>query len=134
MHTEENLSEFKNKSNAEMECCEERGEGDQWSDRQRIMAQKVKDLKGFHIEMLFGYSVDNGTQYLGWYHGTVQEVVNEKTNCVRIKWDVECLGEHDVRVTNQKLVLSNWNPKIVNKVGWREYLTKNRVYFVRVII
>ena len=78
MHTEENLSEFKNKSNAEMECCEERGEGDHWSKRHRITAPKVKDLKEFHIEMLFGYSGDDGKQCLGWYHGTVQEVVNEK--------------------------------------------------------
>ena len=67
---------------------------------------KVKDLKGFHIEMLFGYSVDDGTQYLGWYHGTVQEVVNEKKKRAIMKWDTECLGEHDVRVTDQKLVIS----------------------------
>ena len=87
MNTEEMLTEFKNKSNAEMECCEERREGYQCSERQRITTPKVKDLKGFHIEMLFGYSGDDGTQYLGWYHGTVQDIVNEKTNRVIIKWD-----------------------------------------------
>ena len=64
-----------------------------------------------HIEMLFGYSGDGGTQCLGWYHGTVQEVGNENTNPVIIKWNAECLGEHDVRVTDQKSVLTNWNPK-----------------------
>ena len=79
---------------------------------------------GFHIEMLFGYSGDDGTQCLGWYHGTVQGVVNEKTNCVRINWNAESLGEHDMKMTDQKLVLSNWNPKKVKKGGWREYLTK----------
>ena len=67
-------------------------------------------MKGFHIGMLFGYSGDDGTQCLGWCHGTVQEAVNEKTNHARIKWDAEYLGEHDVRVTDQKLVISNWNP------------------------
>ena len=84
--------------------------------------------------MLFGYSGDDGTQCLGWYYGTAQEEVNEKTNRVSIKWDAECLGEHDVRLTDKKLVLSNWNPKKVKKGGWREYLTKNGVYFVSVII
>ena len=100
-----------------MDCCEERGEGDQWSERQRITAPKVKDLKGFHVEMLFGYSGDDGSQCLGWYHGTVQEVFNEKTNRVKIKWDSEFLGENDVRMTDQKLVLSNWNKKKVKKGG-----------------
>ena len=75
-HTEDKLTEFKNKSNTEMECCDERGEGDQWSDKQRITALKIKDLKELHIEMLFGYSGDDGTQFWGWYRGTVQEVVN----------------------------------------------------------
>ena len=84
-HTEDKLTEFKNKANSEMEFCEGRGEGDQWYERQRIMAPKVKGLKGLHIEMLFGYSGYNGTQCLGWYHVTVQEVVDERTNCVRIK-------------------------------------------------
>ena len=57
--------------------------------------------------MLFGYSGDNGTQCLGWYNGTVPEVVNEKTNRVRIEWGTECLGEYDMRVMYQKFVLSN---------------------------
>ena len=56
--------------------------------------------------------------------GTVQEVVNKKTNRVIIKWDTERLVEHDVIVTDHKLVLSNWNPEKVKKCGWREYLTK----------
>ena len=73
----------------EMECCEERVEGDQWSERQIITAPKFKYLKGFRIEMLFGYSGYDGTHWLGWYHGTVQEVVNEKTNRVKIKWYTE---------------------------------------------
>ena len=54
-HTEDKLTEFKNKSNAEMECCEERREGYQCSERQRIKAPKDKYLKGFQIDTLFGY-------------------------------------------------------------------------------
>ena len=74
--------------------------------------------------MLFGYSGDDGTQCLGWYHGTVQEVVNENTNRVIIKCDAECLVDHDMIVTDHKLFLSNWNPKKVKKGEWRGYLTK----------
>ena len=74
--------------------------------------------------MLFGYSGDGGTQCMVWYHGTVQEEINEKTNLVRIKWYAKCLGEHDVRVTYHKLVPRNWNQEKVKKGGWREYLPK----------
>ena len=65
MHIEDKLTEFRNKSNAEMECCENSGEGDQCSERQRITALKVKDFKGFHNKMFFGYSGEDGTQCLG---------------------------------------------------------------------
>ena len=89
-----------------------------------MTAPKVKDLKGVHIEMFFGCSGDDGTQCLGWYHGKVQEVVNEKTNHMIINCDSECSGENYVRMTGLKLVLINWNPKKVKKGGWREYLNK----------
>lgn len=123
--SEEKLIDFKKKAHDEIDQREERGDGDRWYERQRITAPKLdKNLKGFHIEMLFSYSSDDGTQCFGWYHGIIQQVVNEKTNRVRIKWDEECLGEDDVRVSDHKLVLGNWNPKTVKKGGWREYLTK----------
>ena len=80
---------------------------------------------GTHIE---------DTQCLGWHHGTVQEIVNEKTNRMRKNWDAEILGENDVKITNQKLVLRNWNPKKVKKGGWREYLTKKYSIFFSAII
>ena len=117
-----------------MECCQERREGDQWSERKRITTPKVNYLKGFHIEIFFGYSGYYVTQCLGWYHWTVQEVVNEKKNHVIIKWGAECLVEHGVRVTDQKLALGNWNPKKVKKGGWRDYLTKKQSIFFSVII
>ena len=82
-------------------------------------------MKGFRLEILFSYSGDDGTQCLGWYHGVVQEVVNSKTNCVRVRWDNECLSEHNMRITDQKLAMGNWNPKSIKTGGrWREYITK----------
>ena len=72
-----------------------------------VRSEDMVTMKGFHVEMLFGCSGYNGTKCLGWYHGTVQEVVNENTNRVRIKWDAEYLGEDNVLVTDHKLVISN---------------------------
>ena len=89
------------------------------------LAPKVCHLKGFNIEMLFAYNGDDGTQCLGWYHGTIKKVINSKTRRVRIEWDEECLGEGDVQMSDHKLVNGNWNPKTAKKGGWREYLTKN---------
>ena len=61
--------------------------------------------------MLFGYSVDDGTKCLSWYHGTVQEVVNKNINRVRIQWDAECLVEHNVRVTDKNWFSATGNRK-----------------------
>ena len=72
-------------------------------------------MKGFRLEILFSYSGDDGTQCLGWYHGVVLDVVNSKTNCVRVTWDDDCLGEHDMRITDQKFAMGNWNLKTIKK-------------------
>ena len=71
------------------------------------------------------YNGDDGSQCLGWYHGTIKKVVNIKMQCVRIEWDEECLGEGDVQMSDHKLVNGNWNPKTAKKGGWRQYLTTN---------
>ena len=47
----------------------------------------------------------------------VLDVVNSKTNRVRVGWDNDCLGEHDMRITDQKLAMGNWNPKTIKKGG-----------------
>ena len=81
-------------------------------------------LIGFSVEILFAYNGDDGTQCLDWYQGTVQSILNENNRCVRIKWDKECLGGGDVRVSKHKLMKRNWNPKVAKKGGWRENLVK----------
>ena len=52
---------------------------------------------------------------MGWYQGTVEEVINEKTLKVRILWDVECLGVSNVGKSDHKWVKGNWNPKTAKK-------------------
>ena len=47
----------------------------------------------------------------------VQEVVNSKTNRVRVRWDNECLSEHNMKITDQKLAMGNWNPKNYQQKG-----------------
>ncbi len=59
------------------------------------------------IEILISYSTDDGTQCLRWYHGVVEDIVNSKTNHVRVRWDEKCVDEHVARVTDQKLLMGN---------------------------
>ena len=54
--------------------------------------------------------VKDDSQCLGWCHGTVEKVMNVKTNRIRL--------------TNHKLVPGNWNPKVPKKGGCRQYLTE----------
>ena len=116
-HSEEKLRLFKGNAMLEIDRREDMGEGDRWYDRQSNLPPKVGKMKGFSLEMLFNYSGDGGTQCLGWYHGVVLDVVNSKTNRVRVRWDDDCLGEHDMRITDQKLAMGNWNPKTIKKGG-----------------
>jgi len=43
----------------------------------------------------------------GWYHGALRKIVNEETNHVRIEQDKDCLGGHNVKVLDHKLVVEN---------------------------
>ena len=61
--------------------------------------------------MTFENTAQDGSQCLAWYQGTIEKILNAKTNRIRIKWDEECMGENDARVTIHKLVPGNWNPK-----------------------
>ncbi len=74
--------------------------------------------------MMVEYLGEDGSQCLRWYHGTVQKVVNAKTYRVRIKGDEKCLGADDPRITDNKAMPDNWNPKMPKKGGWHHYLTK----------
>ena len=81
----------------------------------------MNDIDGFKIEMRFKNDTVVGS---GWYHGTVQRLLNPNTQRVRIKWDRECLGEDDPEWSNNMLKTGNWNPKKPREGSWREYLTK----------
>ncbi len=72
-------------------------------------------MKGFCTEMLFAYIADDGTQCLGWYHGTVKKILNEKTRRIRVEWDQECLGEDGICISDHKISKGNWNPKTAKR-------------------
>ena len=58
------------------------------------------------------HNANDRTLCLGWYHGKVIKILNEKTNCVRIRWNKSCLGEGDTRVSDHKLLQGYWNLKV----------------------
>ena len=108
----------------EIERREEHGDGDVWYEKNKLIHPKASELKGFRIEMRFQYTDDNGSQCVGWYHGTIKKVMNADRFRVKIKWDDDCLGEDDVKETIQELQPKNWNPKRPGVGAWREYFTK----------
>ena len=60
---------------------EERGEGDIWSDMQRLNAQEKDNnlvQKKFRIEMRFSQPGDSDEKLLYWYHATVTETANRR--------------------------------------------------------
>ena len=82
-----------------------------------------KTRPGFKIEVLFEYTGADGSKYLGWYNGKVHVIVNKEKTSVKIKWNENCVGDSDKRLSMIKLAPRNWNPKVVRKNGWREYLS-----------
>ena len=122
--SDDKITEIREKAGIIREEREKKGDGDRWFERNQLLPPEILKLIGFRVEMLFAYNGDDGTQCLGWYQGTVQSILNENNRRVRIKWDEECLGEGDVRVSNHKLMRGNWNPKVAKKGGWRENLVK----------
>ena len=124
--SDDKLLELRKNGNDLRDQREDNGDGDQWYEKNKILPPEISDVKDFRIEMLFAYNGDDGTQCLGWYQGTVQKVINEKTLRVRILWDEECLGESDVRTSDHKLVKGNWNPKTAKKGGWRQHLSGDK--------
>ena len=102
----------------------ERWKGDEWAEKQHLLPPKISNLKGFRIEMTFENTGDDGSLCLAWYQGTIEKILNVKTNRIRVRWDEDCMGDNDARVTTHKLVVGNWNPKQLKKGGWREYITE----------
>ena len=92
---------------------------------QKDAAPKVdKSLKGFKIEMLFSAHDDEGVPFVNWYHGVVDELLNEKGRRVSIKWDEDCLGTKDACITKHRLGITKWNPEICTDGAWRHYITE----------
>ena len=126
--SKEEKEKFENEIMEEIERREERGDGDVWYEKNKLVPPKAEKLKGFRIEMRFQYTGDNGSQCVGWYHGTIKKVVNAEKFRVKIKWDDDCLGEDDVKETTHELQPKKWNPKRPGVGAWREYLTKRSLF------
>lgn len=110
------------KARKERDDREKAGEGDRYSEMQRFNQPQIDSLVGFKIEMYFNYQDEDGSNLCNWYHGKVVKIVNKKNRVVQVKWDEGNLGDLDVRVSNEKLFVTKWNPKTVKPGAWREYL------------
>ena len=106
----------------ELKRKEEAGERDRLEEFQCNVPPEWQKLNKFEVEMAFEYNGEDGQQNLGWYHGTVVELMNEKYHTAKIEWDKDCIGTRDAKVSTHKLVPSNWNPQKAKKGGWRRYL------------
>ena len=103
----EEVMNLKASGYAEKREREAMGVGDKWSDQQSFNVPVIDDsFEGFRIEMMFLYNDENGESLTNWYHGTVNKVLNKKTNSVKVKWDCECLGDGDKEETKEKLLPS----------------------------
>ena len=68
---------------------------------------------------------DSDKKLLDWYHVTVNEIANKKKRRVKIKWDDYCLHDHDMKFSNNVMLISRWNQKIPVEGSCREYLTSS---------
>ena len=51
-----------------------------------------------------------------------EAIMNVNKNTVRIKWDEDCLGVRDTRVSVHQLLPSKWNPKVTKDGGcWQHF-------------
>ena len=124
--TENEQVKLRNEAQEERDRREERGEGDRWSEMQRVNAPEINNKlvqNNFKIEMRFSMPGDSGEKVLDWYHGTVTKIVNKNKRSVEITWDEECLHDDDLEKTTQVLLISRWNHKKSLAGTWRERLT-----------
>ena len=116
------FAQMTTKARKERDDREKAGEGDRYSEMQQFNQPQINSLVGFKIEMYFNYQDEDGSNLCNWYHGKVVKIVNTKNRVVQVKWDEGNLGDLDVRVSNEKLFATKWNPKTVKPGAWREYL------------
>ncbi len=81
---------------------------------QPSVAPKIdQSLVGFNIEVCFEYiNDDDNSTYIAWCDGVVDSIANEKNRMVMIKWNEKKLVEGDQKISQQKLGVRGWNPKI----------------------
>ena len=72
--------------------------------------------------MLFSYTEPDGDKLYNWYNGVVTYVVNDRKKCVEVRYDPECLGDNDKKVTKEILFPTFWNPKSKKEKARRQYL------------
>ena len=80
---------------------EARGEGSRWYEcNSRVLPKIDSTFVNFKIEILFEYPDDEGNTLSNWYHGVVENFLNEqRQTIIMIKWDTTCLGPGDKQVT-----------------------------------
>ena len=120
--TIENIQEMKASAATRRDTMEAEGKSDCWAARQQNIMPKVNsELIGFKIEMLFQYDNEDGTTYVNWCNGVIISILNEKSYYVKVRWNQECLGQGEPKITKEKLLASKWNPNKAAKGAWREY-------------
>ena len=105
---------------------EERGEGDRWSEMQRVNLPEIDNKlvqKKFRIAMRFSQPGESGEKLLDWYHGNVTDILNKKKMILKIKCDEHFLHGDDMEFSTNVLLISRWNQKILVEGSWREHLT-----------
>ena len=92
------------------------GEVDVLSEMQTLIPPKRnQNMVEFELEMWFGHPTND------WYRGKVVEIVNGKTDRVKIKWDEKGLHPDDPTETVQKLTNIKYNPKTTSERAWRQF-------------
>ncbi len=95
------------------------GIGDQCEYMQNISWLGKKLKKEYGLEKLFVYPEDGEDKWV-WCAGIVDKASMKKygkTIVATIKWDVNCIGEGEAKVTESEILKKNmWNPDNQSRV------------------
>ncbi len=123
--------EFKEQDRRERERLESSGQGCRYEEWQQSTMPKIDaSFIDFEVEFLFNVKYDNSNDdnesELVWMSGKVTEIVNEKKNKVKIRWNEKWLTEGEDPESVQVLMKSLWNPKQARAGAWRQYFVDSR--------